>query len=194
MRRSIFVALAAALTSGCMSHNIGAPGTSIYGPDARDAGSGRAMSAAGDMGDMTPEAAMPYAAMAGASDMFEIQSSQIALQKSQRADVRNFAQMLIQHHQMTTQQLMAAAQAAGMSPPPPMLMPMHRRMIAELQAASGSQFDMLFVRQQVPAHEMALALHSNYADNGDTPALQQAARGAVPLVTQHLNMARSMMR
>jgi len=186
MRQILFVAAAATLAVGCAGHNIGAP-------DAGMRMSGRAMGNM-DMSDMTPEAAMPFVMMAGASDLYEIQSSQIALQKSQRADVRNFAQMLIQHHQMTTQQVMAAARAAGLNPPPPMLLPMQRQMIQQLQAAGPGQFDMVFVRQQVPAHEMALALHSNYASNGDTPSLQQAARGAVPLVTQHLNMARSMMR
>jgi putative membrane protein len=61
--------------------------------------------------------AMPYVAKAAASDLFEIQSSQIALQKAQNPNVRQFAQMLITHHTGTTQTLTAAARAAGLTPP-----------------------------------------------------------------------------
>lgn len=144
--------------------------------------------------DMTPEDRMGFVTLAGASDLFEIQSSQLAVTKAQRPEVRQFAQMLIQHHTQTTQQVTAAARAAGMNPPPPALNSMQAQMIAELQQASTANFDDVYLRQQVPAHEQALALHSNYAENGDTPSLQTAARGAVPIVTQHLAEARRLSR
>lgn len=139
--------------------------------------------------DMTPEMAVPYARMAAASDLFEIQSSQMALSRSQNQSVRQFAQMLITHHTQTTQQLMAAAQAAGLPPMTPTLMPMQQRMITELQQASASGFDRAYLTQQVPAHEMALALHSNYARDGDTAGLRTTASAAVPIIQQHLTEA-----
>jgi putative membrane protein len=187
MRRFIPAAALAALAAGCASHNIGAPGTSLHSADAPG---GRV---AMDMADMTPEAAMPYVMMAGASDLYEIQSSQMAVQRATRPEVRQYAQMLIQHHQMTTQQVMAAARAAGMSPRPPMLMPMQRQMLSQLSGAGGGDFDRLYISQQVPAHEMALALHSNYASSGDRPQLRAVASQAVPIVTQHLQQAQQMM-
>lgn len=178
MRKFISIAALAALAAGCgtMMHNSGAsPRGGI------------------DMSDMTPESAMPYVMMAGASDLYEIQSSQMAVQRATRPEVRQYAQMLIQHHQMTTRQVMAAARAAGMNPRPPMLMPMQRQMLNQLRGASGSNFDRTYVLQQVPAHEMALALHSNYARSGDRPQLRAVASQAVPVVTQHLQQARQMM-
>jgi putative membrane protein len=69
---------------------------------------------------------------------------------------------------------------------------MQAQMMAELRATSGANFDRVFVRQQVQAHEMALALHSNYAARGDTPALRAVASAAVPVVRQHLEQARGM--
>ena len=144
--------------------------------------------------DMTPEDRTNFVMLAGASDLFEIQSSQLALTKAQRPEVRQFAQMLIQHHTQTTQSVMAAARAAGMNPPPPALNSMQAQMIAELQQASTANFDDVYMRQQVPAHEMALALHTNYSKDGDTPSLRTAAAGAVPIVTQHLQQARQLAR
>jgi putative membrane protein len=147
---------------------------------------------AGMPADMTPEDRMGYVTLAAASDMFEIQSSQMALTKAQNPAIRDFAQMMVTHHTQTSQQLMAAAQAAGMSPPPPMLPAPVQRMLSELQQASGAKFDRVYMRQQVLAHQMALALHRNYAASGDTPALRQVAAAATPIVEQHLVRARQL--
>ena len=144
------------------------------------------------MRDMTPTTAMPYVMMAGASDLYEIQSSQMATQRATRPEVRQYAQMLIQHHQMTTQQLMGAARAAGLNPPPPRLLPMQQRMLAQLSRASGTSFDRMYMMQQVPAHQMALNLHRTYASGGDRQPLRTVAGNAVPIVTQHLNEAQRM--
>lgn len=188
MLKFIPAAALAALSAGCMSHNIGAPGTTLHPNDAAAVGSPERV----DMSDMTPTTAMPYVMMAGASDLYEIQSSQMAAQRATRPEVRQYAQMLVQHHQMTTQQVMAAARAAGMRPPAPRLMPMERQMIAQLQSA-GADFDRVYISQQVQAHEKALALHSNYASNGDAPSLRTVAGNAVPIITQHLQEAQRMM-
>ena len=165
--RTTLLALASVLAaSGCMS--MGAPA------------------------DMTPEDRAGYTAIAASSDLFEIQSSQIAVSKAQRPEVRQFAQMMISHHTQTTAALMAAATASGMSPPQPALMPAQREMIDALQRASGASFDRVYMSQQVPAHEMALALHQNYAARGDAAPLRGAATAAVPIVRQHLEQARTL--
>ena len=74
-----------------------------------------ATSAADGMGaaDVTPEVRTGYVTQAGASDLFEIQSSQLALTKAQRPEVREFAQTMITHHTQTTAALTAAAGRAG---------------------------------------------------------------------------------
>jgi putative membrane protein len=131
-----------------------------------------------------------YMMMAASSDMFEIQSSQLALQASQNQAVRNYANMMIAHHQATTQNLMAAAQSAGLTPPTPMLMPMHQQMLQQLQAAgTGASFDAAYKQAQTMSHQEALNLHTNYAQSGDVPALRQVAGSAVPVVQQHLQQA-----
>jgi putative membrane protein len=142
-------------------------------------------------GDMTPNQRTAYVQMAAASDLYEIQSSQLAMSQAQSADVRAFAQMLMEHHTATSQQVAAAATAAG-TPPSPTLMPMQAKMIAQLQAANGAAFDRIFISQQVQAHTMALALHSSYASNGDTPSLRTVAAAAAPVVRQHLERAKTL--
>lgn len=143
-----------------------------------------------------PEAkmqAMPYLMTAGMSDVYEITSSQIALQKSQDPAVRRYATELIGHHTMTTNATLAAAKKGGVTPPPPVLNAQFRAMISELTAAGPGDFDRLYLGQQVPAHQDALELQTAYARSGDVPALRASARAAVPVVTRHLREARQMM-
>lgn len=134
-----------------------------------------------------PRDAMGYARMAGAGDLYEIESSRLAQQKAGSGAVRQFGQMMIEHHMMTTQQLTSAARAAGMTPPPPALAPKQQRMIDELRGLSGAKFDAAYLRQQRMAHQEALALHSGYAENGDNAVLRKVAAAAVPIVQRHID-------
>lgn len=171
IQRMLVAAAAAAALTACASNGM-APRT----PD------GTPMSALA-----APTMAMPYLMKAGASDLYEIQSSRIALETSQNADVRRYAQMMIDHHTQTTAQATAAARAAGLTPPPPMLEPHQQAMVAELQAApAGAAFDGLYVRQQVMAHQGALAVNRTYSMQGDTPQLRETAAATVPIVQSHL--------
>ncbi len=172
-------AASAMLLAGCNSMGAGASA------DASASGMG-SMPA-----DMTPNQAGAYMQIAASSDMYEIQSSQLAAARAQKPALRSFAQMMIRDHTNTSQQLMAAATAAQLPPMTPRLLPMHADMLARLEARTGADFDREYGRQQLMAHQQALALHSNYAARGDTPALRVVAGSAVPVVRQHLEMVRA---
>ena len=193
MMRILRLAASAVALTGCASAVMPMPsgGTGGMGPMGGMSHMGGMPPMAGPS-PMTPTDAMGYSRMAAASDLFEIQSSQIALQASQNPETRRYAQMLINHHTQTTATLMAAARSAGMTPPPPMLDARKAAMIEELRRTPRERFDMVYFMQQMPAHQEALALHSTYAQGGDNPALRGAAAAAVPLVQQHLTEAQAM--
>lgn len=134
-----------------------------------------------------------YMAMAASSDQFEIQSGQLALQMSQNAAVRNFANLLIADHTRTSQIMMTSAQSAGLTPPPPALLPPQQAMLDQLRAAgSGTSFDVAFQQAQISAHQQALQLHQNYAASGDNPALRNVASQTMPVIQMHLNQAQAL--
>ena len=137
--------------------------------------------------DLTPEAGPAYVAMAASSDMYEIESSRLALQRSQLPAHRSFAQMMIRDHSNTTAQLTAAARAVGLVPPAGML-PMHAQLLSQL--AASSNFDATYHQQQLSAHQMALNLHANYAARGDRQPLRAVAATATPGVRMHLEHLR----
>jgi putative membrane protein len=136
--------------------------------------------------------AAAYVTAAGQSDLFEINSSQVALEKSRNPAVRKYADMLIKHHTKTTAATMAAAKKVGMNPPPPALDSGAATSIAELQSAPPADFDRVYLAQQVPAHQAALDLHESYGSGGDQAALRATAKKAVPIVKQHLAGAQKM--
>ncbi|WP_300974029.1 DUF4142 domain-containing protein [Sphingomonas sp. LHG3406-1] len=134
-----------------------------------------------------------FMSMAGSSDQFEIQSSQLALQASQNQAVRSYANLMIAHHQATTANLVSAAQSTGLTPPPPALLPMHAQMLQQLQASgTGAAFDAAYKQAQIMSHQEALSLHSNYANGGDVPALRSVAAATAPIVQQHLQQAQQL--
>jgi putative membrane protein len=135
-----------------------------------------------------------YLAKAGAGDLFEIRSSQIAERRSSNRAVKDFARMLVRDHSRTTQQATAAAREAGLHPRPPALDSAQRAMVRQLERVSARQFDRTYLNQQIPAHEQALTLHRNYARAGRVPGLRRVASGAVPVVTMHLARARELAR
>jgi putative membrane protein len=132
-----------------------------------------------------------FVKMAGASDLYEKTSSQLALKSATNPKVKAFAQMMISDHNKTTADVTAAAKSDGLTPKPPKMMPEQVKMISELKAAKGADMEKVYVRQQVTAHEQALALHTTYSQGGDKPALKQAATGAVPIVRTHLDQIKS---
>ena len=170
------LALALAATSACSSMG----------------GSDMAMDQSGRSADMTPTAAMPFMMKAAAGDLYETQSSQLALTKSQNAQVRQFAQQMITDHAKTTATLKAQARAAGMTPPTPTLSSMQRDMMAKLRPLTGAAFDREYTMQQGTSHQMALDLNQTYAAGGDTAELRTAASAAVPIIQNHIAMHHSL--
>lgn len=133
--------------------------------------------------DLTPEEAPAFVAMAASSDLYEVESSRLALQRSQVQAHRAFAEMMIRDHSNMSAQLRAAASSAGLSVPTAML-PMHMALLNEL--SRSSDFDATYRRQQIQSHEQSLRLMDNYSRRGDVPQLRGVAAAAVPVVRGHL--------
>ena len=138
---------------------------------------------------MTPA---EYVRTAGASDLYERQSSQIVLQSTRDSKVRQVAQETIAHHAQTTAQVKAAAARSRVAAPPPALMPAQVELIAQLRAESGPARDATYIAQQKASHNQALDVQKAYAMDGTAPALKAAAGGIVPVVQGHIAMLMSM--
>ncbi|MBN9479483.1 MAG: DUF4142 domain-containing protein [Bordetella sp.] len=133
---------------------------------------------------------VPNAAM---GDMYEIQAADIALERSQNAQVKALAQMIKADHTAAAAALKAAAAQAAPDVSLPTELDQRRKgLIDNLRSASAASFDKTYVDQQVAAHEEALTLHRGFSDKTDAPALAEHARAVLPKIEAHLQRAKEL--
>lgn len=129
-----------------------------------------------------------YVAAAGASDLYEEQSSQIVLETTTNPQIRSYATMMIQEHGQTTSRVTAAAARANVPVAPPVLTPLQTELIAELRAETGPARDAAYIAQQRASHNQALFVQQSYAASGTAAPLRTAAAAIVPVVRHHITM------
>jgi putative membrane protein len=140
-----------------------------------------------------PTTAQGFANAAAASDRFEIESSQVAQASGQSAAVKSFAKQMITAHTATSAKLKSTL--AGMSPaltPNSALNPDQQALLDGLKGKTGANFDAAYGSAQQAAHQKTLDALNAYASGGDNPALQTLAKGMIPTVTAHLNLAKGL--
>ena len=137
------------------------------------------------MGANMVSAYVPNAAM---GDMYEIQAADIALQRSQNAQVKELATMIKTDHTAASNAMKAMLpQAAPELTPPTALDQRRQGLIDNLRSASATSFDMAWIDQQIAAHNEALTLHRGFSDQ-ESP-LAAHARSVVPKIEAHLRQA-----
>lgn len=137
--------------------------------------------------------AQGFAMRAALSDMFEIQSSQLALERSQADEVKVFARRMITEHQTMTNELQSALQQANVTVAPPAQLDAEKQtMIQQLRDASAEDFDDRYIDGQTESHENTLNLFRDYANNGDTPVLKQLANRGVAAIENHLETVKAL--
>jgi putative membrane protein len=136
----------------------------------------------------TAMTAEQFVAAAVPSNLFEIRSSELALQHATTAPVQQFAQQMIADHTAAGERLQAVLAQSGSTAAPPMsLDPPHQAMMTQLENASAETFDTTYVNLQLQAHEQAVLLFSSYASSGDDPALRAFAAETLPVLQHHLS-------
>jgi putative membrane protein len=134
-----------------------------------------------------------FANSAAASDAFEVASSKLAAANSQSASVKSFAEKMVKAHTDSTAKLKAAAAKASPAiTPDPTLKPEQQEQLDSLKSKKGTDFDTAYIAAQIAGHEQALELLIQYATQGDVPQLKTLATNLVPIVSEHLNMAKGL--
>ena len=128
---------------------------------------------------------------AAIGDMFEIEASKLALERSKVQPVKDFAQMMIDAHTATSAELGPLASAASVAPPTA-LDNDHTAKLDDLKNAKVEDFDDKYIDQQTEAHENALNLMKDYAANGKDTGIQAFAAKTAPAVDQHLQAVKAL--
>ncbi|GAA4021735.1 hypothetical protein GCM10022280_22900 [Sphingomonas swuensis] len=179
------LALSACKQSGTTVSNNQTQGMADEAP-VENSGLGNGM-ADGNMGGAANASAnQAYVQDAATSDMFEIQSSQIALDKATLPSAKTYAQMMIDEHGKSTSELKAAAQSAGLTVPT--ALPADKQAQVEaLRALSGAGFDQRYLADQRAGHQETLAKVNSYLASAPAGPLKDHAAKVTGVVQKHLN-------
>jgi putative membrane protein len=129
---------------------------------------------------------------AAQSDMFEIQSSKLALNSADPA-TKDFAQKMIDDHTKTTEELKAAAgKGEAHAAVPNDMSSSQQTMLGNLNGMRGPDFDRQYHSDQVSAHKDAVSLFQRYGKGGEDTGLKDWAAKTAPALEQHLKMAQDL--
>lgn len=155
----------------------------------QDAASGAVGAASAATLGRTAQGFVTGAAM---GDRFEIESSRLALQQAQSADLKRYAQTMIDDHTRMSAELKTAAATAEGVTVPTALDERRQGLLDNLRQTPAGGFDAAYRTQQIASHEEALAFARTYADAGDNAALRAHAVKGAPMIQNHLQMVQAM--
>jgi putative membrane protein len=135
---------------------------------------------------MAPSTA-DFVKQAAVSDMFEIESSKLAQERSD-ASSKKFAAKMIKDHTATSTELKSIATKAKLEVPTAMDSS-HQEKLDKLKGLQGAEFDKEYDAVQASAHKDAVDLFDRYAKGGDNRDIKAFAAKHLPHLKEHLKMA-----
>uniref|UniRef100_UPI00286DDF73 DUF4142 domain-containing protein n=1 Tax=Chamaesiphon sp. VAR_69_metabat_338 TaxID=2964704 RepID=UPI00286DDF73 len=134
---------------------------------------------------------LQFAMKAAQSDMTEIQTSQLALNRSKNPQILKYAQEMIQAHTDSTAKLKPIATRLNLAMPKT-LGAENQSLVNQLNSLSGTQFDLAYTSGQARAHARTQAVFQTELQQGKNPQLKAFANEILPVVSMHLQMAKSL--
>jgi putative membrane protein len=118
----------------------------------------------------------------------EVQLGQLAQQKSQSEDVKQFAQKMVHDHTELGDKVMKpVAQQLGVKEPKG-ISKKGKQLVASLNQLSGPQFDQEYIKAMVKDHKQDLKDFKSEAEMSQNPTVKKAAEVGENLISQHLQL------
>lgn len=119
--------------------------------------------------------------------MAEVKLGQLASEKGNSADVKEFGKKMVEDHTKLGDQMKSVAGDIGVTPPTE-LAAKDDALEAKLKALSGNAFDKAYISAMVKDHEDDLADFNKEIANGSSLAVKDAAGKGKAVITMHLHM------
>ena len=124
--------------------------------------------------------------IAVSNNLFEIESSRLALQRSQSPAVKEFANRMVAEHTRAASKLKAALNEANLPIPPEKLSAKDQSVYDSLNTTQGAAFDKAYVEAQYNAHVEAVNLFRAYSEHGDNAHLKELSARYLPTLEDRL--------
>lgn len=138
----------------------------------------------------TPPAPAVFVQKAAQDGMTEVELGKIALDKSQNAEIRSFAQRMVADHGKANDELKSLAGSNGLDVPKK-LDAEHQAIVNDMKSMEGAKFDSTYARHMNMDHTKAIALFEaeSKADNKD---LAGFADKTLPTLKEHKALAKKL--
>ena len=134
-----------------------------------------------------------FVTIAAQSDMLEIESSKLALQKADNNKTKQFAEKMIKDHTETSAELKSlVSNGKVQADAPSSLDKAHQEKLDKLTKLDGKDFTKEYDDMQVSAHKDAVSLFERYGKDGDNADLKAFAGKTLPHLQEHLKMAQEL--
>jgi putative membrane protein len=134
-----------------------------------------------------------FAREAARGGMAEIQLGKLASERGSNEVVKAFGERMVVQHGAAGDQLKAAAQKENINLPAG-IGSKEQQTYDRLARLSGDAFDRAYAKNMVEDHEKDLQAFQNEADNGKNENIKAFAAQTVPMIQEHLNQAREMLK
>ena len=121
------------------------------------------------------------------SNLFEIESSRLALARSQSTAIKEFADRMVGDHTRAANRARQVLGEMGASLPPLMLEASHQQKLDALKAVDNPQFDKAYVEAQYKAHVETVEMFKGYAQAGEDTRMRAFAAELLPALQAHLD-------
>ncbi len=133
-----------------------------------------------------------FVASVAAGNLFEIESSKLALDRTKSDRVKTFADCMIEDHGAAGIKFKQTLGEANLTPPPEQLDAKHQAIIDDLKGKDAGSFDKAYVDAQYKAHVETIDLFKAYVRGGDDWRLRKFADDLLPTLHAHLDHVRKM--
>lgn len=147
--------------------------------------------AASEAAPVVDQGTVEFVQKASLSNMFEIEASKLALERSQVQAVKDFAQMLVDAHTASLAELTSLSSSAMVTPPTALDASYNDKLDA-LRNAKVEDFDDVYIDQQTEVHENSANNLKGFSENGQDAGLRAFAAKVLPTVETHLETVRAL--
>jgi putative membrane protein len=121
------------------------------------------------------------------ANLFEIESSKVALAKTKNDKIKAFANLMVTDHTGAGMKFKQAVTDAKLTPPAEKLDAKHQALLDDLKKKEGPAFDTAYVKAQHDGHVETVAMFEAYAKGGDNARMKQFANEMLPTLKAHLD-------
>lgn len=123
--------------------------------------------------------------------MAEVELGKLAVQKASSDTVKQFAQKMVDDHTKANEELKQVASKANINVPDS-LDSKHQSKIDKLSKLSGTEFDRVYIKDQLKDHQQDWKEFKNEAEYGDHAEVKEFASKILPTLQEHLSMAKDL--